>query len=195
MTSYFPPAIGGLAALTELPEGWNYGKGHPASELAYLNSLAISLMTAMMGATKFEYFPEDDGGILTIAYRDDGSVEILAKSDGGFEIVFDDNNGLSPAKECTTFDELRAELEQNGWQSPKSSDSFTRVITAPEKSVTRRWRFDPATAGFQSSIPNASTKRGIPVVPMRRFTTLGGSGVHRQYFGESQRQNLLVEAS
>lgn len=184
-----------LEALRHLPQGWNFGRGCPVTDLAHMNALAITLMASGVGATKFEYFPEDDGGILVISYRADDSAEILATGGGGFEIAFEDNNGLSPTKECGTFAELRTVLEQHGWQSQRSSGSFTRVITSSERTDTRRWRFDPAKAQSLSLIPGALPQKGIRVVPMQRFTIPAKSEDRRQYSGESKLRNLLLEAS
>lgn len=183
-----------LAALTRLGDGWNYGLGSAPSIIAHMNATAITLAASIAGATKFEFFPEDGGGILAIAYRGSESAEILAKSGGGFELAFESDTGLSPAENLATIKEVQAELEQRGWQSQRSSDSFTRVITASEKTVIRPWHFDPAGAVFLSSTPAALPPKGTLVAPMQNVIILDESAAPPRYSGASKPQNLLEAA-
>jgi hypothetical protein len=183
-----------LNELSTLQAGWNYGQGSSTSLVARMHATAILLSTALAGASSFEFFPEEDGGILVIAYRANESFEILATSDGRFEVAFEDGTGLSPAKKLDSLNEVQEELEHHGWQSQKSSGSFTHAITATGRVDTHRLRFDPLSAGFPSSTQDVSRAWGIQFVPMRSVIIPAASGDHPRYFGESRRRNLLQVA-
>jgi hypothetical protein len=184
-----------LNALTHLDDGWRFGDGLRPSSTAHMHATALTLAAADAGATKFEYFPEEDGGILTIAYRGNQSAEILAKASGGFEMAFEDENGLSPITEFASLRQVQQELEAHGWQLQKSSDSFTRVISASERTVIRPWRFDLAGAVYRSSTQGASLQKGIRFVPIQNGTIPDAFADHQPSSGVSERRNLLQAAS
>jgi hypothetical protein len=184
-----------LLQLTKLRDGWNFGEGKAPTLTARISASAVIHMALDAGATKFEFFPEDEGGILVIAYRGAESTEILARSDGKFEFAFENAAGLSNTQELTTIAEISAELEERGWQSPRSFGSFTRVITANERVATPPPHLDPAEAVSLSLIPDASLTKGIRFVPMRNVITSEKFADHPQYFGASKPQNLLHLAS
>jgi hypothetical protein len=160
-----------------------------------MHAAAIAFLTYLGGATSFEFFPEDEGGILVIAYRGNESFEILARSDGLFEVSFENNAGLHPAKILDTFRKVQGELEQNGWQLRKSSGSYTHGIIASKKAATRPLPLGQLGAVYQSSTPPASPPKEILVAPMRSIIIPAASGDHPRYSGVSKQRNLLLVAS
>ncbi|MCA1654552.1 MAG: hypothetical protein ABR588_00395 [Sphingomicrobium sp.] len=186
-------AFGQIETLAELPDGWNFGRGRKPSPAARLNARSLSLLTANLGASGHEYFPEADGGILLIAYRGDESFEILACGNGAFEVAFEDATGLEPAATLGTVKEVEAELERHGWQSPKSLGSYTRLITAGGRSDTHRLRFVQSKTGPQSSTQIAFEALGIPVAPMPTYITREAF-VDRPLSSGESRQRSLAQA-
>ena len=187
----FPRAFGALSELLNLSDGWNFGAGAAPSREAYMNATALIIVTSKAGGQSFEFFPEDEGGILLIAYKSSESFEILATADGQFEVAFEGATGLGSPTRCGTLDQVENELELKGWQSLKSSGSFTRAITATRRAATRRLLSDRLVAASQLSTPPALPQQGIRVAPMRSNTMISAYAAPPRYSGESRRLNLL----
>ncbi len=184
-----------LRRVAALPDGWHFGAGVSPTVAAKLNATALTLTVAGAGVSKFEYFPEECGGILIIAYRGYESAEILATGDGTYELAFENDQGLSPAKSLASINEVQADLEHRGWRLRKSSDSFTRVITVSERTGTLQWHFAQAAAVFPSSILHVSNLPGFHAAYTPKDIIPGVSEVPPQYSGVSKLRNLLLVAS
>lgn len=185
----------GLLALFALKDGWNFGRGKAPSFIARVHSAAGAASARSHGATELEFFPEDDGGIFFIAYQGNESFEILARSDGTWEVAFEDDSGLKPAKSFDTLTGIESELELRGWQSQKSSDSYTRLITVSKSSDTHLLLFDHKVVASQSLTWPVSQQGGAPFANTSNISIPARSGVRQQSFGESKQRNLVTVGS
>ena len=189
------PSLHNLSRVAALKNGWHFGVGLSPTVAARMNAAALTLIASNAGASKFEYFPEESGGILIIAYRGPESAEILASGNGGFELAFEDALGFSPSKIIASMDEIQAHLEQRGWRSKKSYGSYTRLLTVSKKDDTRQSRFDPPEAEFPLSTRIVLRAVDSPAAPMPRNTIRRKSGGLPQSSGASRFRNLLQTAS
>jgi hypothetical protein len=187
-------AVRRIANLSALTDGWNYGRGRAPSQAAQINATSLALLAAKAAAEMYEVFPEDEGGILLIAYRPGESFEMLARVDGKFEIAFEDDSGLSPAKDLASIQDVAKELEQRGWQLRKSYDSFIRLISVSERSGTRPLHSDPNLPGFQLSTPIAFKPMDVTAAPTLNFSIPDGFGAHPQSSGGSRQRSLARTA-
>ncbi len=178
----------------DLPAGWCYGRGVPSTFLARSNADAAAALLFRAGAMDAKVFPDVDGGVMVTAYKGNESFEVLALSEGGFDVVFEDEQDIYASVIVQRFEGLIPILEARGWQVNPMSVSFHRntMIVQSDGIIGSRSRTLPGTVAYQSSTSLVrSNARGKFANTLRDF--IQGHSVDRpQHSGGFPAQNYLT---
>lgn len=170
-----------------LRAGWNYGAGSSFDSGTVQAARGIVIELATGGALEFEVFPEDEGGIMIAGYRSDDRFEILTLPDGSIEASYEDE----AAERLVGASEVGKVLRKRGWQSVRSSGSFTQRITASSSNDTRHLLFGTPKEGFPLLTPVVSMMPGGRYAPISPHFIPQEFEAHHQFSGGFKSLNLL----
>lgn len=145
-----------VASFRNLPRGWHYGDGVPASEETAQTAKNLLLGMAHAGLWKTNAFPGIDGQMMVTAYHRNQYFEMSVEADGSVVFVYEENRreviyreNLTPAEALNLLHEV---VRDSLWVSSASYTttistrfaetlramlSKTRLVKAESQSLTR----------------------------------------------------------
>jgi hypothetical protein len=133
------PIASTIMSFTGLRPGWHYGRGTPASSQVATLALSARNSLELLGAEKFEAFPEVDGGILVSAYKDTICVDVLISHNFSINVVVENKDDEIFRKDGLSIDAMVDVVGANKWLSDKSSGSYILSTIATRKSDLNHW--------------------------------------------------------
>lgn len=98
-----------LWSFSELPDGWHFGEGGPASSSTVLRAIELCSMLLRYGLDDVGAFPGIYGGITVTGYRGDHALEIFCDPNGLFDLLYEASGRI----EYRHNDLSRKELDQH----------------------------------------------------------------------------------
>lgn len=178
-------ATAALAALRNLPVGWDYGRGGPISKSAFINGMILLKSFANLGANKFDIVPGGDDGAVVVAYFMDKSAEAHCQSNGSYDLIHEVSDGEEEIHDNLSLAELVYLLERYGWQSPRFFASCTRNVMFRESDDMPVSHLKiPQAVGCQSYARTVSTQRVVNRANTSKSFTTQKFAENRQSSGE-----------
>jgi len=81
-----------VRGFTQLPEGWQYGEGQPVEGQVVTASLRLIDVAHTLGI-EVDAFPGPEGDVAIVFYRGKMSLEVLAKTNGAYDVTLEDGIG------------------------------------------------------------------------------------------------------
>ena len=150
-----------IHSFKELPEGWHYGEGNPATQHAISMVVRVYVAFVLKGITRIEVFPGIDGGILLSGYHEEETIEVLCGARGEINLLHEVRNEVVHDEDYASADELDEYVRELPWDLRKSSDLFTRDTLVGRSEGLQVW--DSANRQTEGAF-----QRWMQVVPGRR---------------------------
>ncbi len=156
-----------VRSFTELPVGWHFGGGVPASPQMMERAIMLVRFAAASGIKRANAFPGVDGEIQVTFYHEDSMLELSLELDGSITIAQDEGKSQIHFKEFAGITDaltILTEFSQKVWESSESSTESTmirNVRTSLVKLLT-----SPAMSRSQWSTGTVRSK------PVERFAVI-----------------------
>jgi len=146
-------------AVSELPLGWDYGSGGPASRRAVASATLLAYYLNSAGASDLDASPGQDGSILIGAKIGNKDIEVQCFSDDRFDMLIEFEDTEEAFLEDLSFGDISDKIGELGWRSKRSFVSCTRSVISRQSddTIERPFRTLPA-AEYRSSVVTASKK-------------------------------------
>ncbi|MCY4190351.1 MAG: hypothetical protein OXD42_03330 [Rhodospirillaceae bacterium] len=106
-----------ICSFAKLPEGWHFGEGVGATEVAVNSALAINTLLADYQSRKIEAFPCVDGGVVVCGHQGVDVVEIQCDPDGSMHLEHERERELVEERETVSIYDIEAYLGESAWSS------------------------------------------------------------------------------
>lgn len=113
-----------IRSFSDLADGWHYGEGRGATELAMEAALTIHSHFIEHGIIEIEVFPDLDGGILISGYHENQTLEVFCNQGGHTDILHEIRDKVLHERNDVPMDEIVEYLGGLPWRSKKLFDSF-----------------------------------------------------------------------
>ena len=121
-----------IDSFTALLDGWHFGEGVGANEVAVRVAHDVHDLMIENGAEEIEAFPAIDGGVLISGYFDNESLDVSCRPNGAMEIDHEVNDNLKYEREGLYLNDVKKYLEELNW-SKRSYEYCIPNISAGEK--------------------------------------------------------------
>ena len=121
---------GQIKEFAALPNGWHFGEGIGATEVAVDLALVVNTLLTDYRARNIEAFPCVDGGVLVHGYQGHDVLEIQCDPDNKVHLVHECNGDLVKEKEDISIDDIECYLGELAWLPISSSVISTQSTTA-----------------------------------------------------------------
>lgn len=185
-----------IYSFERLQDGWHYGEGCSATELAVRLALWANSRLVECNASDVEVFPDVDGGILVSGYHEDETLEILCGPTGQIDMVHEDGENVIYERKNTLPHEVLQYLRGLSWESMKLSGFFIQSTSAGDTGGLRVWlsRIPPTKVVYRLSTHNVLEN---VVEPNAHTYIVSTTPKHQEIppsFGELIQPNYQIES-
>ena len=177
-----------IRAFADLPEGWRFGDGNPASGDAVRTALGVVDLIEKRGVfSAVEVFPDVRGGVLVSGHYGKASLEVLCGPGGQIEVWEETEDDILGEDDDVSIEEIDSRLRKlaacRKLSSSGSSHSIISIATddASQARLSRTHRTDPE---YRFLASNAPTGKAMGRAPISQGTT-GHSSTAWRSSGES----------
>lgn len=171
MYKYFYPqatAAPLIRSFSELKNGWHYGSGQGATEIATNSALAVDRLLQKYYAHNIEAFPDVDGGILVSGYFGNETLEAFCDPNGRIDLHHEDNDISINDIEDISLIGVEEYLESKSWFPKKLFVLSTSHTIALKNSDSKALysMFHQETKGYRFSIKtvlNISANQSVAI--------------------------------
>lgn len=100
-TGYSRKVVDKIQSFVELPDGWDFGRGHAPSHDVVARAIYLHLVGSQYLALKSDAFPSPDGAIIVEFYRGETSVEVTVRPDRTLGLVKEQGTGSQYTQELS----------------------------------------------------------------------------------------------
>jgi hypothetical protein len=149
-----------IISFRQLPRGWHYGSGVPASREAFSAALKLLTTATFGGFSDTDAVPGFNGEIQLFVYHKSSVLEFTAQANGSIDYRREDNNRSVAERDDLTTEEaldILREFETEEWRLSGSSTAST-IFDDNDDLVALPSRIRTTVRGFRSSSWTASGK-------------------------------------
>ena len=146
-----------IRSFAKLPDGWHYGSGTGAVDIAVDAALNVNSLLVDYGARNIEAFPAVDGGVLVTGYHGRDTLEVLCCPDGEMNLVHEIEDELVDEWSGISIREIEEFLGGLEWLPQNLFVHCTQSISAEKRGASLVWLSSPRPKmeGSQYSRQNA----------------------------------------
>jgi len=180
------PVVERILSFGDLPRGWHYGNGRPASRVAIDFALRIIRALKDAGAETVEAFPDIEGGILISGYYNDETVDILCQADGTIDLSHEKGDNEIADESAVSFSDSLLYIRRLSWPPQRLSAFSIRNISVIKSGDLN---LSPTAPLLTASL--SSTRTALLPHPEMNALIFGDSTIRelpesRQFFSGSQ---------